>query len=44
MHRNKYFHDLLTTIGDRGRHLLSPGGARNLDAAGLAKKAEAEQT
>jgi len=36
MHRNKYFHDLLTTIGDRGRHLLSPGGARNLDAAGLA--------
>jgi len=36
MHRNKYFHDLLTTIGDRGRHLLSPGGARILDASGLA--------
>lgn len=35
MTRNKFFHDLLTTISGRGRNLLSPGAAKIVDAADL---------
>jgi len=35
MNRNKFFHDLLTTIGDRGRNLLTPGAVKCVDAAEL---------
>lgn len=33
MNRNRFFHDLLTTIGDRGRNLLSSGAAKCVDAS-----------